>query len=372
MSHARERSRPEVPPSLERAAAISWRVLVVVAAVAAVVFALVLLRVIVLPVIAALFLATLLVPLANRLRARGWGPLAATWTVFGSSLLVLAGLVMLFVPAIGRELDQVRTRAIEGVEEMQRYISRPPFNISEDDIDTFIDRAQQELRANSQGITSRVAAGAVVVGEIVTGSILTLVLLFFFIKDSESITNWLVELGGRHGRDLRAVGQRAAIAVNGYLRGVAIVGLVDGFFIGLGLVILRVPLALPLAFLTFVGAFLPLVGAFVAGALAALVALVTKGIVPALIVVAITVGVQQIEGHVLAPLVLGRAVKLHPIVILLALGAGAILGGVIGAFLAVPVAAVVTAVSGYLRGREPTEMAEEVAEREHPPPAEAG
>jgi putative heme transporter len=145
--------------------------------------------------------------------------------------------------------------------------------------------------------------------------------------------------------------RRASTAISGYLRGVATVGFVDGFFIGIGLLLLGVPLAIPLAFLTFVGAFLPLVGAFVAGLLAALVALVSKGLLTALAVVAITIAVQQLEGHVLAPLVLGRAVKLHPIVILLALGAGSILGGIAGAFLSVPVAATVAAVAGYLRER---------------------
>jgi predicted PurR-regulated permease PerM len=131
------------------------------------------------------------------------------------------------------------------------------------------------------------------------------------------------------------------------------VGAVDAFFIGVGLAILGVPLVVPLAFLTFVAAFLPLVGAFVAGTLAALVALVTKGVTTALLVIGLTVLVQQLEGHLLAPLLLGRAVSLHPVVIILALAAGAILGGIIGAFLAVPIAAVVTAVGTYLRGDQP-------------------
>ena len=123
-------------------------------------------------------------------------------------------------------------------------------------------------------------------------------------------------------------------------------------FIGIGLAVLGVPLVVPLAFLTFVAAFLPLVSV-VAGVLAALVALVTKGLTTALLVVGLTVLVQQLEGHLLAPLLLGRAVSLHPVVIILALAAGAILGGIIGAFLAVPIAAVVTAVGTYLRGDEP-------------------
>ena len=147
---------------------------------------------------------------------------------------------------------------------------------------------------------------------------------------------------------------RVHTALAGYVRGIAMVGLVDAILIAVGLLIIGVPLVVPLAFLTFVAAFLPLVGAFVAGALAALVALVTKGLTAALIVVGIALLVQQLEGHLLAPLLLGRAVALHPVVIILALAAGSILGGIIGAFLAVPIAAaVVTAVGTYLRGHEP-------------------
>jgi putative heme transporter len=144
--------------------------------------------------------------------------------------------------------------------------------------------------------------------------------------------------------------------------------LVDGLFIGIGLAVLGVPLVVPLAFLTFVAAFLPLVGAFVAGALAALVALVTKGVTTALLVVGLTVLVQQLEGHLLAPLLLGRAVSLHPVVIILALAAGAILGGIIGAFLAVPIAAVAVAVGTYLRG----EPVGEPADRGEPEPEVSG
>jgi putative heme transporter len=362
-----------VPPTLARVAGISWRFLAVVAALAVVVYVLAFLRVIIIPVIVTLLVATLLSPPVDALRRRGWPNLAATWTVIGSAVLIFAALVVLLIPLVTGDLGEVRTQATAGVEELQDYLARPPFNITDARLSDYLEQAQERLRTNATGITTRVVSGAVLVGEVITGLILTLVLVFFFVKDAGLITGWMLDLSGRHREHVGAMGRRAATAASGYLRGVAIVGLVDGFFIGLGLLILRVPFALPLAFLTFVGAFLPLVGAFLAGALAALVALVAKGPVTALIVVAITVAVQQIEGHVLAPVVLGRAVKLHPVVILLALGAGAILGGIAGAFLAVPCAAVLTAVGGYLRNRETPEMAEEAAEPgEPPPPAPAG
>lgn len=365
-----------VPPALARAAAISWRFLAVVAAAGALLWLLVRLRVIVIPILLALFVATLLTPPVNRLRSRNWPRLAAAWTVFGAALLVLVGIVTLFVPLVAADLAQVTTRAQEGVDELQRYLTGEPFNFTSQQLSNFIDQAREQLQANSQRITTGVVSGAVLAGEIVTGIIVMLVLVFFLIKDSDIIGRWLLDLISPRNREhVRAMTIRAAFAMSGYLRGVAIIGLFDAFFIGLGLVILGVPLAFPLALLTFIGAFLPLVGAFTAGALAALVTLVTQGLVPALIVVAITVAVQQVEGHVLAPVVLSRAVKLHPIVILLALGAGAILGGIPGVFLSVPIAAVITAVGGYLRGREPQEAADRAAERQqhgHQPAAEPG
>jgi predicted PurR-regulated permease PerM len=354
MSDQATRQRPDVPPALAWLAAWSWRLLVVVAAAGLVVYLLILLKVVVIPVIIALFLATLLVPLVLRLERHGWPHLGAVLAVFAGAVLALAAIVAGFVPLIGNELGTLGDRIDQGIKEVNEFVASRPFGLSEEDLNRYLDQARQQLRENSSGITRGAVRGATLLGEVLTGLILTLFLTFFFVKDSERFTRWILDFAGdaRAGH-LREVGRRSATALSGYLRGQATVGLVDGFFIGLGLVILGVPLAVPLAFLTFVAAFLPLVGAFVAGALAALVALVTKGFATALIVVGITVLVQQLEGHLLAPLLLGRAVALHPVVIILALAAGGILGGIVGAFLAVPIAAVVTAAGTYLRGGEP-------------------
>jgi predicted PurR-regulated permease PerM len=353
MSEHATRHRPDVPPALAWLAAWSWRLLVVAAAAGLVVYLLILLKVVVIPVIVALFLATLLVPLVQWLERRGWPHLGAVLAVFAGAVLALAAIIAGFVPLIGNELGTLGDRVDQGIRDVNEFIASRPFGLSEEDLNRWLDQARQQLRENSSGITRGAVRGATLLGEVITGLILTLFLTFFFVKDSSRFTRWILDFVGesRVGH-VREVGRRSATAVSSYLRGQATVGLVDGFFIGLGLVILGVPLAVPLAFLTFVAAFLPLVGAFVAGALAALVALVTKGFTTALIVVGITVLVQQLEGHLLAPLLLGRAVALHPVVIILALAAGGILGGIVGAFLAVPIAAVVTAAGTYLRGGE--------------------
>jgi putative heme transporter len=349
-----EPERPDVPPMLQKLAAWSWRLLVVLTAAGLVLYLLIVLKVIVVPVIVALFLATLLVPLVRWLEGRGWRHIWAVLAVFVGAVLVLAAIIAGFVPLIGNELATLRQRADEGVREVQEFIASRPFGLSEADLNRYLEQARQRFTENSSGLTRGAVQGVTLVGEVITGLILCLFLTFFFVKDSERFTRWILDFAGRHREThLREIGQRSATAVSGYLRGQATVGLVDGVFIGIGLAVLGVPLVVPLAFLTFVAAFLPLVGAFAAGALAALVALVTKGVTTALLVVGLTVLVQQLEGHLLAPLLLGRAVSLHPVVIILALAAGAILGGIIGAFLAVPIAAVVTAVGTYLRGDQP-------------------
>jgi putative heme transporter len=350
-AEAGERERPEVPPALRLLAAWSWRLLVILATAGLVLYLLILLKVVVVPVIVALFLATVLVPAVQWLEARGWSHLPAVLAVFLGAVLLLAAIIVGFIPLIGNELGALRQRADEGIGEVQRFIASRPFGLSEEDLNRYLQQARERFAESSGGLTRGAVQGVTLVGEVITGLILALFLTFFFVKDSGRFTSWILDfVGERRAGHLREIGRRSATAVSGYLRGQATVGLVDAVFIGIGLAIVGVPLVVPLAFLTFVAAFLPLVGAFAAGALAALVALVTKGFTAALIVVGISVLVQQLEGHLLAPLLLGRAVSLHPVVIILALAAGAILGGIIGAFLAVPIAAVVTAVGTYLRG----------------------
>jgi predicted PurR-regulated permease PerM len=346
-----ERRAAEVPAWLSRSAAVSWRLLVVAAAIGVVGFLLVYLRLVVLPVIVALFLSTLLVPPAAWLRARGWPSLAATWAVIGGAVLVIAGASAALAPQIGPELGTLRDRVATGLDDVQRWLREGPLHLSDTQLSGLLDRARQEAQTNSRALTQGVLSGATLAIEVVTGGLLSLVLTFFFVKDGDRMGDWFARHAGGRADEVRAVGRRAFETLGAYLRGQATVGLIDGVLIGIGLAIVGVPLAVPLAFLVFLGAFLPIVGAFLSGLIAALVALVSNGLVAALIIVAITVVVQQLEGHVLAPLVLGRAVKLHPAVILLALTGGGVVGGIIGAALAVPAVAVLTSVGSYLRGR---------------------
>ena len=247
---------------LGKLAAWSWRLLVVLTAAGLLLYLLIQLKVIVIPVIIALFLATLLVPLVHWLERRGWKHLPAVLAVFGGAVLLIAAIIAGFIPLIGNELETLRQRADEGVAEVQRYIASRPFGLSEADLNRYLEQARQRFTDNSSGLTRGAVQGATLVGEVITGLILSLFLTFFFVKDSERFTRWILDFAGRH-RDphLREIGTRSATAVSGYLRGQAAVGAVDAIFIGIGLAILGVPLVVPLAFLTFVAAFLPLVGA---------------------------------------------------------------------------------------------------------------
>ncbi|HEX2294277.1 MAG TPA: AI-2E family transporter [Actinomycetota bacterium] len=353
-------SRPgEVPRLFALTAAYSWRFLVVLAAALVLVYVLVVLRLIFIPIVVALLISTLLVPLAERLRRRGLPSLVATWVVFAGSVGLFAGIVYLIAPAIAGELDNLGRDVRRGTEDVLAWLAEGPLELSRAEVEGYIDQVSDQLRERQSSIVSGALRGAYLLVEIVVGALLTGVLTFFFVKDGNRIATALLEMfPERRHDDIRTVGRRSWEALGAYIRGTAVVGLVDAVAIGGTMLVLGVPLVAPIAVITFFAAFFPLVGAVVAGVMAALVALVTTGFVPALVLAAATVVVQQVEGDVVQPLVLGRAVRLHPLVILLSLTAGAIVAGIAGAFLAVPIAAVAAVAVAHLRGREPATQAE--------------
>ena len=341
-----------VPRPLITAAAISWRSPVVAAAVLAVVYALVQLRLVVLPVVVALFVTTLLRPPARWLERRGVPELAAAFAVLIGAIVLACALVALLAPTVAEEFDGLGRDVREGLDEASRFLTSGPLDLSERQIDDFVSRAEDQLRANSGTITRSAVGGALLVGELIAGLLLAVVLVFFFVKDGERMWRWTVDLfPARARRDVDAVGKRGWQTLSGYLRGIAVIAVVDAVLIGVVLLIVGVPLVPALRLLTFLGAFFPLVGAFVAGLVATLVALAANGVAAALIVLAAIVVIQQLEGDLLYPVVVGRTLELHPVAILLALTAGGVLGGVVGAVLSVPLAAVLNSAGSYLRSR---------------------
>jgi predicted PurR-regulated permease PerM len=345
--------RASVPRGLEQAAAISWRLLVVAAAVALTLVVGVRLRLAVLPAILALFAAAVFIPPARWLESRGLRRGLSTAVVLLLAAGVLIGVVTLLAPGIRREFGDLGPTLRLGVQDVSQWLEEGPLKLPPSQLRNVGDEVREWFEGNSDRLVSGVVTGATLAFEILAGALLTIVLTFFFIKDGDRIVAWMVShIPPDHSEVTRGIGRRTWRVLGAYWRGIAIVGVVDATFIGIGLIVIGVPLVIPLMLLTFVGAFFPLVGATAAGIVAALVALVTGGVVKALLVTAVVIAVQQIEGHVLQPVVLGRAMSLHPIVILLALTTGAVLAGVIGAFLAVPTAAALAAAGNELRLRE--------------------
>lgn len=336
-----------------RVAIRSAQTLIVLTLVVVAVYAAVSLRLLVVPLLIATLVAAAATPLVTWLSRRGLPRALAVWTALLAGLAAVGGLGWLVGAAVRDQWDELREGASQGLEELERFLTQGPLGLSRQQIEDA--RASLgEFVAGSQWQSGAIT-GATLVAEVVAGIFLGAVLLFFLLKDGERIWAFLKDfLPQRHADRYDRIADRSVMVLGGYVRGTAIIAAVDAFFIGLALVILGVPLALPLAVVVFVGAFVPLVGATVAGALAALIALVSNGFVTALIVVAVVIAVNQIEGDVLAPVVLGRSLSLHPLAILMALTAGTILAGIVGAILAVPFAAVLwTIVQTWREDPEP-------------------
>jgi predicted PurR-regulated permease PerM len=341
-----------MPGWYRTAAAASWRFLAIAGAVYAVMYALVHLRVIVLPIIVALLASTLLLPIVRWLKSRRVPDGLAAALAMLAAILALAAVLTAIAPSLGSQFGDLRTQAEDGVREATDQLADPPFNLSEREIRSRVDEGLAGLRENSGPLARGLSSGAVLLGEVLTGLIVAVLLCFFLLKDGEQMWAWVLRLvRERSRRDADEVGTRVYTALAGYVRGIAMVGLVDAILIAIALAIIGVPLVIPLAVITFFAAFVPLIGAFVAGLLAVLVALVSGGVVDALLVLGAIVIVQQVEGHLLYPLLMSRAVHLHPAVIVVALAAGGILAGIVGVFLAVPVAGVASVIVQYAQNR---------------------
>ena len=335
-----------------RVAVRSAQVLLIHAVTVVLVYAMIRLRLVVVPVLVAILLAAAVGPVVGALSRRGLPRVLGTSVAMLTGVVVIGGVGWLVVNGVRGEWDELTTSAAEGLAELQRYLQNGPIPVDEQQLTQARD-AVVDLLKGDQFRTGAVA-GAAAAAEVVTGLLLALIVLFYLVKDGPEIWAFLLSpVSPVRQRRLQIVGERSVKVLGGYVRGTSIVALVDAVLIGVALVVLGVPLALPLSLVVFLGAFIPLVGAVVAGVLAALVALVANGPVVALIVLGVVVAVNQIEGNVLAPFVLGRALSLHPLVILLALTAGTLLAGIIGALLSVPVAAVAwTAISSWTHDKQ--------------------
>ncbi|MCK2221502.1 AI-2E family transporter [Actinomadura sp. ATCC 31491] len=316
-----------------------WRLLGWAGVIAVAGFCLYQVRTVAISIVIGVFLTALLMPPARRLWRHGLNRALATTVVFVTALLLAAALIALLVPPTVDSVTELQASVGQVLNDLHTLTAR--FGLNDQQL---LQQVTDWLSGQSKTITTGALAGVRTAGEIVVGAVLAVILSIYFVHSGDHLFRWLVRLAPARARGrLTSAGHLIFSVIGRYVRGIAIVGAVDGFFIGVALWILGVPMALPLAVLTFVGAFLPVVGAFLAGLLAAVVALVAKGWLVALIVVAVTIAVQQLEGHVLAPQIYGKALDLPGAVILVAIAVGSVIAGITGAFLAAPVASVIVA-----------------------------
>jgi len=247
------------------------------------------------------------------------------------------------------ELPKVIDQVSAGIDQIRDYLTNGPLHLSQKQIDDLVNDIQHSLSQNRGKVLSGVITTASVLFEVLASLLVTLFATFFFIYDGAGIWNWIVSRFPATAEErVRGAGREAWATLTGYIRGTVFVAVVDAIGISIGLVAVGTPLVAPLALLTFFGGFIPIIGATIAGTAAVLVTLVAKGLVPAIIVLAVVLAVQQLEGHILQPLVMRRAVQLHPLAIVVALAAGSVLAGIPGAVAAVPTVAVINRVSRYL------------------------
>ncbi len=347
-----DRSVPTVPRALLAIGDWSRQLLLGVAAAVVVAYLVIQLSVIVVPVFLALFLAAVLEPIAAWLRARGWHRALAATVVFVLSMGVIVGLLAWIGSSVAGQFDQVGDQAKEGAEEIRDWIEET-FNVSPERLETFQDQASSALReTGGGGISRQVIGGARFALEFVGGLVLTLFTLFFILKDGERMAAWVDERSSpRYRDDLHEAGKVGREIMKQYLYATAATGFIDAVLIGAALWVMGVPLVLPLAVLTFLGGFLPIIGATVAGLVATLVALVAGGVGDAVVILGATIAVQQIEGNLLQPLILGPALRLHALVTVLAVAGGLAIGGILGAFLSVPLVAFAVQMGHFYRTR---------------------
>ena len=330
-----------VPRLLRVSAALSWRFVAVVAALYVVFHVIGFLASIVIPVGIALLLAALLSPAVTQLNRSGVPRGVATGLVLVGGLALVGGVLTFVISEFSKGLPDLQKQVGASLDQIRVWLRDGPLHLSDVQFQQYVDDVVKTIQDNQADITSGALTTAATLGEILTGLILALFTLIFFLHDGDGIWRFMVRIVPRDVRDRADVaGRRGFSSLVSYVRATALVAVVDAVGVGIGLWIVDVPLIVPLSALVFLGAFIPIVGAVITGAVAVLVALVAVSPVAALVVLAILIGVMQLESHVLQPLLLGRAVKLHPLSVVLAIATGLVVSGIAGALLAVPLLAV--------------------------------
>jgi putative heme transporter len=354
-----------VEPIVRKAAAWSWRLLVILAALVALLWVIARLEIIVVPLLLALMVSALLVPAVDWLDRRGAPRGGAVALVILAGFAVLGGILTFVISQFVVGLPDLVNQVTRSIDSAKKWLIEGPLHLSRQQIDNAGNAAIQALQNNQAKLTSGALSTAATVTEILTAALLMFFTLIFFLYGGRNIWAYVTKIFPAHVRDrVRAAGNAGYGSLIGYVRATFLVALVDAAGVGTGLAIMSVPLALPLASLVFLGAAIPLVGAVISGFLAVVVALLAKGFVYALITLGVIIGVNQLEAHILQPLVMGRAVSIHPLAVVVAISTGGVLFGIVGALLAVPTVAFFNNAFQVLLAKDPSAAAKEAEDPE--------
>lgn len=347
-----------VPPALRIAGAYSWRILLVAGVIAVFIFLIIQLRDIVVPFMVAVLVAALLVPLVQWLVRHRWPkPLAVAVAMLGT-IAIVSGLVFVVVAEIRSGYPDLQRRSIAAYGDFKQFLAGPPFQIDDAQLNGFIGQAVTAIQRDSQVLLSGALSLGSTAGHVLAGLLLAIFATLFILIDGKRIWSWMVRLFPRTARTaVDGSGHAGWITLTTFVKVQIFVAAVDATGIGLGAWILGLvfggfPLVIPIAIAVFLGSFIPVVGALVTGTIAVFIALVYLGPLPAVLMLGIVLLVQQVEGHILQPLVMGSAVKVHPLAVVFAVAAGSFLAGIPGALFAVPVIATVNVMVKYIAGGE--------------------
>ncbi|MGX7669571.1 AI-2E family transporter [Plantactinospora sp. DSM 117369] len=351
------RDDADVPHALRIAAAWSWRLIVIGLVAWALLRVVGTIRIVIIPLAIALLLSALLAPLVSLLLRARFPRSLATAVVLVAGLAAVVGTLTLVVNEFIQGVPDLSRNATSGIRQIQEWLKTGPLHLSDNQLNSYIEQGEQWINENTQALTSGAVSTAATVAELLTGALLVLFATFFFLRDGEKIWRFLVRLLPLAARwRVDDAGRASWATLVAYVRATVLVAFIDAVGIGIFLVIFDIPFAFPLAALVFLGAFIPIVGATLSGAVAVLVALVDSGWVSALIILGVVIGVQQVEGHILQPLIMGRAVAIHPLAVIVGIAAGVVLAGIVGALVSVPLIAVLNTAVRRLAHRRPPEV----------------
>jgi len=351
-----------VSSALRTSAEWSWRFIVVVAGVVLLVYGLSFVSEVAIPALIAMLVAALLLPVVSALHRIGVPQVLAALVTLLAALAVLVGLVTLVGTQAASGFSDLSDSAVQGVGQVETWLKDGPLNLSTTAISGYVTQAQDAVTSHRDTIVSGAVGVASTAGHLVAGFFIAMFASFFYLLEGRRIWSWLLRLlPAPAQRPLDHAARQSWVTLTHYMRATIIVALVDGAGVAIGAAILQVPLAVPLGLVVFLGAFIPIVGAVLAGTVAVLVALVAHGPVTALVMLLVVILVQQVESHGLQPFLMGRAVAVHPLAVILAVASGATVFGIVGALFAVPLVAVLkTGVSALARGDD--EQTAEVAQ----------